>query len=154
MEEKNDANPKSFRRVLLSSAGLLILAALILVAGVIPPVKADTYQYATPERAALAFWVIAVFNLLTAAVLGANAIRATVRSRRLLINFGMLSFIVLLFALGLTDAACALRGHGPDMQTASALLFLCVAADVFAAVLSFTTAFLLPKQGCEKPLPT
>jgi hypothetical protein len=147
LEKNMTANPKSFRRILLASAGLLIVVAIILIVGVIPQVKADTYQFAAPDRAAPAFWVMVVFSLLTAAAIGSNAIRATVRSRRLLVNFGILAFIVLLFALALTDAAFAFRGHGPDMQTASALLFLCVAADVLAAVLSFTTVFLLPKQA-------
>ncbi len=140
---KAKSNARWFTRIGVVASCL----AIILIAGVIPPVKADTYQFATPDRAVPAFWVIVVFNLLAAVVLGSNAIRATVRSRRLLLNFGMLAFIVLLFALGLTDAACALRGHGPDMQTASALLFLCVAADVLAALLTFATAFLLPKQA-------
>jgi ABC-type dipeptide/oligopeptide/nickel transport system permease component len=56
---------KSCRSLLLTSAALVIAAALAIAVGVIPAVKADTFPRATPERAALAFEVVVGLSLLT-----------------------------------------------------------------------------------------
>lgn len=70
------------RRSLLLSAALLVLAALVVILGVIPPVKTDTFPLATPERAVGAFMVSAVLYLLFAAALVIIGVRAAGRTRR------------------------------------------------------------------------
>jgi hypothetical protein len=134
------------RSSLLTCAALLIAVALVVAAGVIPPVKADTFPGATPEGAVPAFWGCVVLSLLAATVLGFIAIRTKGRSSLSTTFLVLLAFLVLLLAFALTDAAFAYHSEGPAMQTAAILLFLCSAADLLAAVLVITTAFLLPKR--------
>jgi hypothetical protein len=137
---------KFVRCTLLISAALLVVAAIVIGAGVIPPVKADIYPHATPEQAVPAFWVNVVINLLVAAALGGIALRTTGRRRSSTIVLSLMAFLVLLLAFALIDAATDSRSHGPAMCTATILLFLCAAADLLAAVLVVITAFLFPKQ--------
>jgi phosphoglycerol transferase MdoB-like AlkP superfamily enzyme len=134
------------RRSLLTCAALLVVVALVVAAGVIPPVKGDTFPLGTPQRAVPAFWINVLVTLLAAAVLAFIAIRAEGRSRPLTIALGLLAFLALLLAVALTDAAFAYRSHGPAMHTASILLFLCAAVDFLAAMLVTATAFLLPER--------
>ena len=135
------------RRMLLVCAGLFVAAALLIALGVIPPVKADTTPGASPEDAVPAFWVIVGLNLLVAVAVASIAIWSKRRSRgstSVLVVFGL---VALLGGLALVDAAFAFRGHGPSMQTASTLLFVCVAADILAGAAVVTTAFLRPKEA-------
>ncbi len=134
------------RSFLLICAALLVAVALVLAAGVIPPVKAATFPGATPESAVPAFWVNVVLSLLTATVLGFIAIRTKGRSRISTTGLVLLAFLVLLLAFALVDAAFAYNSEGPTMQTAAILLFICSAADLLAAVLVITTVFVLPKR--------
>jgi Zn-dependent protease with chaperone function len=69
------------RRSLLTSAVLLVVVALVVAAAVIPPVRADIFPRAAPQRAATAFWANVACNLLAATVLVFIAVRATGRSR-------------------------------------------------------------------------
>ena len=62
------------RRILLTGAGVFVAAALPAAAGVIPPVKADTFPSTAPQRAVAAFWGNVAFNLLAAAALAPLAI--------------------------------------------------------------------------------
>jgi hypothetical protein len=137
---------RSCRRSLLISAALLVAVALVVAAGVIPPVKADTFALAGPHSAAGGFWVNVVISLLAATVLLIIAVRTTGRSRAWTTVLGALAFFVLLLGLALVDAAFAFRAHGEAMRVVPRLLFLCSAGDVLAAVLIIATAFLLPKQ--------
>lgn len=134
------------RRSLLTCAALLVAAALVMVAGVIPPVKADTFPGSTPEAAVPAFWVNVAISLLTATVLGFIATRTNGRSCLLTAVLILLAFLILFLAVALTDAAFAYNSHGPAMHTATILLCVCIAADLLAAVLVILTAFILPKR--------
>jgi hypothetical protein len=120
---------------------------------VVPLAKADTFPYATPQRAVPVFWLIAALNLLAATLLGFTAIRATDRSRLSTSVFGILAFLVFLLACGLTGPAYGYREHGPAMQTTSILLIFCSAAEFLAAVLLSTTAFLLPELSERRTAP-
>jgi hypothetical protein len=137
-----DSNRKAYRRILFASAGLLATVAVVLVAGVIPPVKSDTFSLAAPESAATAFWVNVAFNVLAAA---AFALRATGRSRLSRGFLVSLALLTLLFALALTDAAFAFRAHGQAMHTVPILLLFCASADLLAAVLADTAVFVIPR---------
>jgi hypothetical protein len=139
-------NLKFCRRVLLASAVLLVVGALVIAAGVIPPVKADISPSATPQKAVAAFWGNVVFALLAAAVLVFIALRATGRSRLLTIVLVLLAALALLFGLALIDAAFAFKTHGPAMQTVPILLFLCSATDLLAAALAIYAMIRFPRR--------
>ena len=139
-------SPKFCRRSLLTCAALLVAVALVVAAGVVPPVKADTSPHATPQRAVPVFWGIVVLNLLVATSLVFIAIRATDRSGLSPIVLGSLAFLAFASACFLAAPAFGYRAHGPAMQTACILLFLCSAAEFLAAVLVSTTALLRPSD--------
>jgi O-antigen ligase len=128
------------------SAAIFVIVAIVLALGVIPPVKADTYPGVNHEKVATAFWVNIGLNLLSAATLIFIAIRSKGRSwisTSILVIAGL---IVLLLGLALADAASAYQKHGPLMQSASILLFICAAADFLCGALVVITAFLRPKR--------
>lgn len=138
---------RSCRRSLVSCATLLVAVALILAAGVIPPVTIDRFPAAAPERAVPVFWAIAALNLLAAAVLVLIAVRTTGRSRLSTAVASAVAFLAVVSGLALAGPAGGFLSHGPAMHTASILLFLCVAADLIAAVLTATTAFRMPTRA-------
>lgn len=140
------ASLKFCRLILLTSAGLFVAVALVVAVGVIPPVKADIFPAATPQRAAVAFWVNVAFDILAATVLVFISLRTTGRSRLSTTALGLVVFLALLLALALTDAGFAFRGHGPAMQTVPILLFLCSAMDLLTAALVTTAVFVFPKK--------
>ena len=134
------------RRALLIGWILLVLSALILAAGVIPPVKTDTSSFATPESAVIGFWVNVIITLLFAAILLVFSLRTAGRSRGTMIVLGLSAFFAILLGLALLDAAFAFRSHGPALQFATALIFCCAAADILAALLVIVTMSCLPKR--------
>jgi hypothetical protein len=52
--------------------------------------------------------------------------------------------VVLMLDLALADAGPAYRSHGPQMATASIVLFICAAGDLVAAGLTVTAIMLRP----------
>ena len=137
-----DSNRKAYRRILFASAGLLATVAVVVAAGVIPPVKSDTFSWVTHERAATAFWVNVAFNVLAAAAFGLEATGRSRLSRAFLVSMALLT---LLLALALTDAAFAFRAHGQAMHTVPILLFFCAGADLLAALLAVAAVFVIPR---------
>ncbi|MCJ7526443.1 MAG: hypothetical protein MUP71_14655 [Candidatus Aminicenantes bacterium] len=139
-------NLKSHRRILLAGAVLFAVVAFVVAAGVIPVIRADTFPAAAPLKAAAAFWVNVVFNLLVAASLVFVSLRSVGRNRLSTTLLVLLVLLVLLFAFALFDAAQAYQAHGPAMRTSSILLFLCSAGDLLALALVITAMFLSPKR--------
>jgi hypothetical protein len=137
---------ESCRRFLLVGAALLVVVALVIATGVIPPVRADTFPLALPGRAAAAFWVNVVLCLVVAALLVLAAVRTEKRSRRSAVALGFLAAFVLLLALALFDAGSAFRAHGPALHGATVLLFLCAAADLLAGILVVASVSLFPRH--------
>jgi len=137
----------SCRCALLISAALIVAVALVVAAGVIPPVKADTFPDATPESAVPAFWANVLIGLLMAVILAVTAIRTSGRSRRSTVMLTVVAALVLILAFALNDAALAYKAEGPPMRSATTLLFLCAAVDLLAAVLIGASAFQLPKRA-------
>jgi hypothetical protein len=136
-----------YRRLLFVYVAVIVVVALVIALGVIGPVKEDVYRNATPEIAVKAFWFNIGFNLFMAAVLVLIAIPAKGRSGISTAAHIVVGFIVTILGLILIDAASAYRVHGPAMQTASILLFICAAADILVGVLVFITAFLQPRKS-------
>lgn len=136
----------SSRRCVIVSAGLLTAVALTLVVAVIPPVKADLFPLATPQRAAIGFWVHAALAVASAVALAFMSFRATVRTRSSTALLSALAVIAILLALALTDAAFAFGGHGAAMQPVCRILFLCAAVEVLTAALIIAAARLRPTR--------
>jgi hypothetical protein len=135
------------RRSLLTSAVLLVVVALVVAAVVIPPVRADIFPRAAPQRAATAFWANVACNLLAATVLVFIAVRATGRSRLSTTILELMAFLALLLSFLLTSAAFGFRAHGPAMHTVSVLLFICSAADLLAAALVLPAMVVFSKRA-------
>jgi hypothetical protein len=140
------ANLSFSRRILLICAVVFVIVALVLALGVIQPVKAEASLGATPERAVLAFWVNISLNLLSALTLVLLAFRSKSRSWISTSVLVMVGLIVLFLGLALADAASAYQKHGPSMQSASIILFICAAVDFLGGALVVITTFLRPKK--------
>ncbi len=135
-----------YPRMLLVCAVVFVIVALMLTLGVIPSVETDTYPGATSEIAVPAFWVNIGLNLLSALTLFFIATKSKGRSGISTSVLVIAGLIILLLGLALADAASAYQKHGPSMQSASILLFICAAADFIGGAVVITTAFLRPKR--------
>ena len=109
--------------------------------------KGDVYRSATPEIAVKAFWFNIGLNLLMAVVLVFIAIPYKGRSGFSTAVHIVAGLIVTVLGLVLIDAAAAYQSHGPSMQTASILIFVCAAADILTGVMVFVTAFMQPEKA-------
>jgi hypothetical protein len=127
-------------------SSVFVIVALVLTLGVIPPVKIEALQGATTETAVKAFWVNVGLNLLSAFILIFIAIKSKVRNWISTSILVLIGFTVLLLGLALADAASAYQTHGPSMQSASIILFICAAVDFLGGVLVIITAILRPKK--------
>jgi len=135
------------RRWLLTCVALLVGAALVVVAGVIPLTnKAGTFPDGTPGSSVSVFWAIAVLNILIAASLAFIAVRVGRGRRPSPVVLGLLAFLAFVPACGLAVPAFAFLGHGPVMLTVSILLFLGSAAEFVVTALVGTTALRLPDE--------
>lgn len=135
-----------YRRMVFVDVIILIAVVLVLAAGVIGPVKNEIASGATPQMALNAFWLNIGLNLLAAVILFFIAMRSKGRSWITTAGHIIAAIIVLLLGLALADAASAYKSHGPQMQTATILLYICAVADLLAGVYAFITAFLQPKK--------
>ena len=135
-----------YRRMLFIYAAVVVAVALVLVLGVIGPVKDEVAIGATPQKAVQAFWVNIGVNLLAGLALILIAFRSKGRSWISISLHIIIGLIVL--SLGLAaDAASAYKSHGSSMQTAVILIYICAAADFLTGALVVTTAFLQPKRA-------
>ena len=94
---------------------------------------------------ATAFWINIGLNLLSAFFLFFISLRSKRRNWKSTSALIITGLLVLILGLALADAASAYQKHGPSMQTASILLFICAAVDFLSGVTVITTAFLRPK---------
>jgi len=134
------------RRSLLTSAGLLVVVALVVAVVVIPQVRVEASRGGTPQKAVTAFWLNFGFTLLSALGVFLIAIRSKAANwvvRTLLIVVGL---VVLFLGIACVDAAFAYISHNPAMRSGSILLFICGAVDLLVGVLAIAVAFLLPKK--------
>ena len=135
-----------YRRMLFIYAAAVVVVALVLVLGVIGPVKDEVSRGGTPEVALKAFWVNIGFNLISALILIFLALGSKGRSLFSTISHIIFVLVVLILGLTLVDAASAYLSHGPAMRIASILLFVCASIDLLAGVSVFVTVFLQPKK--------
>jgi cell division protein FtsW (lipid II flippase) len=126
---------------------MCFIVGLVVALGVIPPVKADMYPGVKHDKVVAAFAINIGLNLLAAFVLffiSMRIKRQNWKSTSVLVIAGLL---VMILGLALADAASAYQGHGPSMQTASILLFICAAVDFLSGVTVIMAAFSSPKTG-------
>lgn len=135
-----------FRRILLICAVLFVVVALVEAFGVIPPVKADTYPGVDHKKVVSVFWFNIGLNLVSAFSLFFITFTSKERTWKSASVLFITGFIVMLLGLACADAASAYQKHGPPMQSASILLFICAAVDFLAGVTVTISAFLRPKK--------
>lgn len=129
------------------AAGVCLLVALVIWTIVLPPVKADTFARATPDRAAIAFKVVLLLFEFLAGALVLISLRITRRgSVGGIITCGI---IILVLSLLFLDAANAYRAHGPDLRVADEFLYGCFVVAVLVSILLFVVAFVLRKGSKE-----
>ena len=134
-----------YRRVLLVCAVLIVIVSLVVALGVIPPVKADTYPGVKHDKVVAAFWANICLNLLSAILLFFIAFRSKERNWKSTAVLFIAGFLVFILGLALTDAASAYQNHGPAMQVASILLYICAAVEFLSGGAVITAALLRPK---------
>ncbi len=139
-------NDRRGRTLLWWTAALCSAAALIIIGGVIPPVRADLFPRAAPQRAATAFWVVAALNLFVAAVFAIAGRRAERKRPASAVLIGM-AVGALFLTLLLVDAGLAFAGHGPAMRSTTILIFISAAADLSSAVSAVVAVLLFRRRG-------
>jgi len=122
------------RRILMLAAALTLASAAFLAFGVIPPVRADTFPSATPDRAVPAFWGNVLLLLVVAAAAVTSSRLGLNRSTLRRVLAGVPGLLALVLGLLLIDAATAFSGHGPGMHGAVVALWGCVCLDVAAGI--------------------
>lgn len=139
-------SPIVYRRMLFIYTAIFIAVALTLMFGVIEAVEIEASIGATKPVAVTAFWVNIGLNLFIAAVLVIVAIRSRERILNAAPVHAIGGIVAVLLGIILADAASAYQSHGPQMQSASKLLYFCAAADFLAGVMLIITAFVQPKK--------
>lgn len=140
-------SPARARWMLVAGVVLVFAVALIVAVGVIPSVRATTVADINVGDAVPAFWMAVGLHLLAALLLLLTSPRPQGRSKISTPVLVVTGIAILFFAFVLSDAARAFAEAGPSMRAVTTLLFLCVAADVLAGVLTLGMAFLRPKTA-------
>jgi hypothetical protein len=132
------------RRILQLCAFLLVIVSMMLIAGVIPSIKAEVLRGGTPEKALVAFWVNIGITVLMAISIFFAVIK--LKGRSLSATSVISGIIVILLGLALFDAASAYSNHGQEMKSASIILFICAAVDAITGISLIVASILLPKN--------
>ena len=122
------------QRIFMLGAALMLASASVVAFGVIPPVRADTFPGATPDRAVPAFGGNALLALLVAAAAAASSRLGLSRATLRRALAGIAGLLALVLGLALIDAATAYSGHGPGMHGVVVALWVCVCLDVVAGI--------------------
>ena len=138
---------KTDRLSLVGSSLLLVAVALVIVIAVIPSVKVDPFPQATPARTVTGLWCIVALQLLASAVFFMEGIKTGGRTIFSMMGMTVLGVLVLLMGYGLTDAAAACLGHGPQMHATAIVLFAGAAATYLSALIAISVAYLIPKKS-------
>ena len=136
-------NESFCRRLFLVCAVLLVIVAVVVALGVIPPVKANPDPNVDHEKVAAAFWLNIGLNLLAAFSLFIIAVRSKSRNWKSTSVLTVTGLLVIALGLALTDAGSAYK----ELGTASILLFICAGIDIVSGIAAITTAFLRPKTA-------
>jgi len=146
-------NAKSPSRLFIAGAALVAASAIVVAAGVIPQVFADSWVEASPPDAVRAFRAhVAAAAILVLALL-VLCFRATARPRIAAAVSQVLGAFAIVLGMFLVMAGSAFLGHGPSMRVAVALLFSSAAAEFLAGTLVVMAASRLAKLGSEAAAP-
>jgi len=124
----------------MTSAVLAVAVVITLLVGIIPPVTAEYHAGETRQAAVMAFWFDVALFLLAAVLFAWFGVTAERRSAGRRVVTGLIGFVVILVGLCFLDAAAAYSGHGPDMATATTLLFGSAPVAGLAGVLAIVQA--------------
>lgn len=128
------------QRLRQAATAMMLTSAALIAFGVIPSVRADTFNRASPDDAIPVFWVIVVIDLFLAlAAFAASRVDPSqARRRSLSVAPGVVS---VLLGLLLIDAAAAYAGHGPGMRGAVVALWACVGLGLAAGASMIVSTF-------------
>lgn len=140
-------NTKSPSPLLITGAAFVAAPAIVLAAGLIPGLLADTFALAA--RAATAFRVHIVFAAMIVLALVVLSFRAAARPKLGAAVSQILGTSAILLGMCLVMAGFAFLGHGPGMPVAAALLFSSAAAELLAGVLVILAASRLTRLASE-----
>ena len=124
-----------WRRSLLACACALVAIALVVVAGVVPPTKADTFPEAAPAEAARFVWTLAALNLVIAGALAWTTLRSSAARRVSKVVLALAALLSFPIAFFFTASGAGFLAHGPAMRAASLLLLACAAVETVVAVM-------------------
>ena len=137
---------RSPRRLIIIGAALLIVAAVAMVMGVVPPVRSDTFYQAAPGSASAAVLINAAIAALAAIALGFVAARGVGRPRASIPVLYVIGALVFLLGIVLAGPALTFRTHGASLYGAIFFMFLSAAAEFAAAGLLAVAATRLQKS--------
>jgi hypothetical protein len=137
---------RSSRRLIIIGATLLAAVAVVLVLGVIPPVRSDTFRQAAPDSAAAAFLVQAAVAVLAAIALAFVAASAVARPRASIAILHVIGALVFLLGIVLMGPAPTFWVHGPALHGATLFMFLSAAAEFTATGLVVAAASRLRRS--------
>ena len=137
---------RSSRRLIIIGATLLAAVAVVLVLGVIPPVRSDTFRQAAPDSAAAAFLVQAAVAVLAAIALAFVAASAVARPRSSIAILHVIGALVFLLGIVLMGPAPTFWVHGPALHGATLFMFLSAAAEFTATGLVVAAASRLRRS--------
>jgi hypothetical protein len=140
----------AFRRYIVIAAATLAVAAAILVLGVAPPIRSDSFPGAAPETAAAAFQAHAVIVALLVIVLAIAERRAVEQPRQAIAVFMLIGSVALLLGMLLVDAATAFWGHGPALHGAVTLILVSATAE-FASIGALAAAAARLRESKAEP---
>lgn len=137
------------RRAPAIGAVLILVATAIVVFRVIPPVRADRFLRATPDRAANGFRVIALIGcLIVATATVASCLRWSRDSLRRQLT-GPAGFVAILIGVLLIFAAGSFSGHGPEMRGTVIALWACVGLYLTGGLVLGVSA-ILPRRAAPE----
>ena len=141
---------RSPRLLIVFGAVVLAAIAIVVVLGVVPPVRSDTFPKAAPESASTALRIHAAIAALLAIVLLSVGALAAVRPHAARVIRHVIAALAFLLGLILAGPAAAFIEHGPALRGAIALMYLSAAAEFGAAAFMVAAASLLRRSNSDR----
>ena len=133
---------ESWKRIYLISAALLGIVAISIALFVVPKAAVDIHPGVKHEMIAFIWGFNISINVVMLFVLVLMAISSKLKRGITTPIVIFLMFIVFILAFACNDAALAYSSHGPSMQIASVILFVCAALEAIVWFLMLATLVL------------
>lgn len=142
---------ESWKRLYLISAALLVVVAVLIALFVVPKAAVDIHPGVKHETIAFIWGLNISMNVFTLFLLTLISIFSKVKGGVTAPVVIFLMFIVFILAFSCNDAALAYGSHGPNMQSASVILFICAALEtavwfILLSTLVLRKKIILPSQ--------